>query len=210
MLPLAAAPVAIDGTSFDPVGTAAPVHVKSPNRGPLSQSPSSGSCTTATKQVACLAAGFTLLDSQGGEIMVTGFNDAADKFDPIVQSGAVITMSKASLRPVRNRVGRAPVLCPQFTSWSPMGHRPAASSSPCHRSRTPCLSNCAMPAAQQFNTTRHDFEITLETQTQIDVVPEDAETHAIPSIQYHVRHQCPTVSSLCQRRQFMNSTGDHA
>jgi hypothetical protein len=41
--------------------------------------------------------------------------------------------------------------------------------------------------AQQFNTTRHDFEITLETQTQIDVVPEDDETQAIPSIQYHVR-----------------------
>jgi Replication protein A OB domain len=44
---------------------------------------------------------------------------------------------------------------------------------------------------QQFNTTRHDFEITLETQTQIDVVPEDAETHAIPSIQYHVSNSDP-------------------
>jgi hypothetical protein len=42
--------------------------------------------------------------------MVTGFNDAADKFDPIVQTGAVITMSKASLRPVRNRVCSAPVV----------------------------------------------------------------------------------------------------
>lgn len=48
-----------------------------------------------------------------------------------------------------------------------------------------------MRTLQQFNTTRHDFEITLETQTQIDVVPEDAETHAIPSIQYHVSQSDP-------------------
>jgi hypothetical protein len=55
-------------------------------------------------------------------------------------------------------------------------------------------------ALQQFNTTRHDFEITLETQTQIDVVPEDAETHAIPSIQYHVS-QSNSCSLLCMSAQ---------
>ena len=40
---------------------------------------------------------------------------------------------------------------------------------------------------QGFNNTRHDYEITLENQSQIEVVPEDPESAAIPQIQYHVR-----------------------
>lgn len=50
---------------------------------------------------------------------------------------------------------------------------------------------------QQFNTTRHDFEITLENQTQIEVVGEDAQTQAIPKIQYHVRSLPIVASSDC-------------
>lgn len=48
--------------------------------------------------------GFTLLDSDGGEIMCTGFNETADKWDPVIQVGAIITMSKASLKPKRKTV----------------------------------------------------------------------------------------------------------
>ena len=40
-----------------------------------------------------------LLDAQGGEIRAISFNDVADKFDPILQMGAVVTISKASLKP---------------------------------------------------------------------------------------------------------------
>lgn len=55
---------------------------------------------------------------------------------------------------------------------------------------------CAKPMLQQFNTTRHDFEITLENQTQIEVVGEDAQTQAIPKILYHVRLLCAFVCSV--------------
>ena len=40
-----------------------------------------------------------LLDAQGGEIRAISFNEVADKFDPILQMGAVVTISKASLKP---------------------------------------------------------------------------------------------------------------
>jgi hypothetical protein len=41
---------------------------------------------------------FELLDAQGGEIRGCGFNQCVDKFEPIMQQGAVIMMSKASLK----------------------------------------------------------------------------------------------------------------
>ncbi len=47
---------------------------------------------------------------------------------------------------------------------------------------------------QGFNTTHHEFEITLENASEITVVPEDDETAAIPAIQYHVRR---FASLLC-------------
>ena len=51
---------------------------------------------------ACVCAGklfsFELLDAQGGEIRGCGFNQCVDKFEPIMQQGAVIMLSKASLK----------------------------------------------------------------------------------------------------------------
>lgn len=41
---------------------------------------------------------FELLDAQGGEIRGCGFNQCVDKFEPIMQQGAIIMMSKASLK----------------------------------------------------------------------------------------------------------------
>lgn len=50
----------------------------------------------------CVAAGklfsFELLDAQGGEIRGAGFNQCVDKFEPLMQQGSVIIMSKASLK----------------------------------------------------------------------------------------------------------------
>lgn len=40
-----------------------------------------------------------LLDAQGGEIRAIAFNDQAERFEPILQAGAVVTISKASLKP---------------------------------------------------------------------------------------------------------------
>ena len=45
---------------------------------------------------------FTLLDAQGGEIRACAFNEACERFFPIVQVGAVILLSKASLKPKRD------------------------------------------------------------------------------------------------------------
>lgn len=42
-----------------------------------------------------------LLDAQGGEIRCIAFNDQADKFDSVIQMGAVLMISKASLKPKR-------------------------------------------------------------------------------------------------------------
>eukprot|EP00803_Ostreobium_quekettii_P006045 evm.model.scf_430.4 EVM.evm.TU.scf_430.4 scf_430:16968-25836(+) len=40
---------------------------------------------------------FDLLDGQGGEIRVTGFNDEADRYFDMVETGGIYTLSKASL-----------------------------------------------------------------------------------------------------------------
>ena len=39
----------------------------------------------------------------------------------------------------------------------------------------------------QFNSTNHDFEIQLERDSQLEVVPEDVESNAIPAVRYNVR-----------------------
>lgn len=41
---------------------------------------------------------FELLDANGGEIRGCAFNQCVDKFEPIMQQGAVIMLSKASLK----------------------------------------------------------------------------------------------------------------
>lgn len=56
--------------------------------------------------IASSPAGFNLLDGEGGEIAVTGFNEAADKWDPIVQRGVIITLTKASIKKRRPGVRR--------------------------------------------------------------------------------------------------------
>ncbi|EIE20436.1 replication factor-a protein [Coccomyxa subellipsoidea C-169] len=99
--------------------------------------------SNAPKCAWCMHAGklfsFELLDAQGGEIRGCGFNQCVDKFEPIMQQGAVIMMSKASLK--NKKPGSA------------------------------------------FNNTRHDYEITLEPNTVIEVCEEDE--RAIPKMQYH-------------------------
>ena len=59
----------------------------------------------------CVLAGklfsFELLDAQGGEIRGCGFNQCVDKFEPLMQQGAVIMLSKANLKNKRpNSVSR--------------------------------------------------------------------------------------------------------
>ena len=44
---------------------------------------------------------FDLVDSAGGEIKVTAFTDACDKFYELIQKGKVYMVSKASLKPKR-------------------------------------------------------------------------------------------------------------
>lgn len=56
-----------------------------------------------------------LLDAQGGEIRCIAFNDQADKFDSVIQMGAVLMISKASLKPkrgVRTALSRLPAISP--------------------------------------------------------------------------------------------------
>ena len=67
----------------------------------------------------CACAGklfsFELLDAQGGEIRGCGFNQCVDKFEPIMQQGAVIMLSKASLknkRPNSVSISCNPRSCP--------------------------------------------------------------------------------------------------
>lgn len=50
---------------------------------------------------------FTLLDAAGGEIRACAFNEACERFFPIVQVGAVILLSKASLKPKRDNKVRS-------------------------------------------------------------------------------------------------------
>ena len=52
-----------------------------------------------------------------------------------------------------------------------------------------------MLLVQQFNHTRHEFEIFLENQTILNVIPEDDMTKEIPRVQYRVRFWFGT--SLC-------------
>ena len=52
---------------------------------------------------------FELLDAQGGEIRGCGFNQCVDKFEPLMQQGAVIMLSKANLKNKRpNSVSLSP------------------------------------------------------------------------------------------------------
>ncbi|CAK0787257.1 hypothetical protein CVIRNUC_010475 [Coccomyxa viridis] len=84
---------------------------------------------------------FELLDAQGGEIRGCGFNQCVDKFEPIMQQGAVIMLSKASLK----------------------NKRPNSS----------------------FNNTRHDYEITLEPSSVVELCND--EEAGIAKIQYHLK-----------------------
>lgn len=55
---------------------------------------------------------FELLDAQGGEIRGCGFNQCVDKFEPLMQQGAVIMLSKANLKNKRpNSVSRPLASC---------------------------------------------------------------------------------------------------
>jgi replication factor A1 len=50
---------------------------------------------------------FDLLDAQGGEIRVVGWNDQCDRWEPQVQQGKVYLISKASLRNKRGNFNQA-------------------------------------------------------------------------------------------------------
>ena len=54
---------------------------------------------------------FTLLDAANGEIRACAFNDACERFFPEVQVGAVILLSKASLKPKRDNKVRGALHC---------------------------------------------------------------------------------------------------
>ena len=47
---------------------------------------------------------FDLLDQQGGEIRAIAFGPQADAFEPLVKMGAILQISKASLKPKKNNV----------------------------------------------------------------------------------------------------------
>ena len=47
---------------------------------------------------------FDLLDQQGGEIRAIAFGPQADAFEPLVKIGAILQISKASLKPKKNNV----------------------------------------------------------------------------------------------------------
>lgn len=47
---------------------------------------------------------FDLLDNLGGEIRCLAFNNEADRFEAVVEVGAILQVSKASLKPKRNNV----------------------------------------------------------------------------------------------------------
>ena len=61
------------------------------------------------RSVACAGKlfSFELLDAQGGEIRGCAFNQCVDKFEPIMQQGAVIMLSKANLKNKRPNSVRA-------------------------------------------------------------------------------------------------------
>eukprot|EP00884_Botryococcus_braunii_P015981 jgi/Botrbrau1/3066/Bobra.0070s0059.1 len=86
---------------------------------------------------------FDLLDEHGGEIRCIAFGNECDTFEPVVQPGIIITLSKASLK--------------------------------------------LKKPGSVYNQTKHDFEITLEKHTVIQVVEEDAESAAIPRMQFRFR-----------------------
>lgn len=46
---------------------------------------------------------FDLLDADGGEIRATCFNDAADRWDPVIEMGKVYIISKGTLKPKRKQ-----------------------------------------------------------------------------------------------------------
>ena len=47
---------------------------------------------------------FDMLDAHGGEIRAIGFGNEADRFEPVVNVGEIVEISKASLKPKRNNV----------------------------------------------------------------------------------------------------------
>lgn len=60
---------------------------------------------------------FDLLDADGGEIRVVGFNDTAVKFYDLVEVGAVYTLSKGSLKP-KQAVGPLKLFLPVYASMT--------------------------------------------------------------------------------------------
>ena len=48
------------------------------------------------------------MDSEGGEIRALGFGDLADRFEPMVQVGMIVQISKASLKRKRDNVRAVP------------------------------------------------------------------------------------------------------
>lgn len=66
---------------------------------------------------------FDLVDSAGGEIKVTAFTDACDKFYDLIQKGKVYMVSKASLKPKRAVSGSLHLQIRVFTgSWALAGN----------------------------------------------------------------------------------------
>ena len=59
---------------------------------------------------------FELLDAQGGEIRGCGFNQCVDKFEPLMQQGAVIMLSKANLKNKRPNSVSCPLALPALSS----------------------------------------------------------------------------------------------
>ena len=84
---------------------------------------------------------FEVLDEGGGEIRMTAFKDACEKFYPIIEVGKVYIISKGSLKPANKR-------------WSNLNN---------------------------------DFEVTLESNSTIEPVLEDASTANIPTITFNFK-----------------------
>ena len=76
---------------------------------------------------------------------------------------------------------------------------------------------CASPldsvhvCAQSYNQTRHDYEITLEPNSVVELC-EDEDTSAIPRMQYHVRLPWPptTLTSRVGRSMCMRAAAVHS
>ena len=129
-----------------------------------------------------------LLDAQGGEIRAISFNEVADKFDPILQMGAVVLISKASLKPKKPGSVSSTRACGRGNEGQPClryMHVTLRTSIP-HSWCLCSVSYSALLLMQTYNQTRHDHEITMEKQTVVELVEDDQNENEIPQIQYHV------------------------